>query len=122
MNFSGVLLLTASLGMSPGQAPEAPARRECGEIVRLSGDELHADRKLLAVERGFNWERGVVEVQHFEIMAGPLSEPAFESRLQLIGGLQSGEKVCIQGHVVPRPHRVPVIIPDVIETFGQIAY
>ena len=122
MNFSGVLLLTASLGMPPGQAPEAPARRECGEIVRLSGDELHADRKLLAVERGFNWERGIVEVQHFELLAGNLSEPTFESRRQLIGGLSGGEKVCVQGRVFPRPHRVPAFVPDIIESFGHTAH
>lgn len=122
MNLTGALLLTASLGMPPGQLSESPARRECGEVVQISGEQIRPDRKLLAVERGFNWERGAVELQHFELLAGNLSEPTFESRRQLIGGLSGGEKVCILGRVISRPHRVPVLIPDVVETFGHTAH
>lgn len=116
MSLTEALLIASSLWTSPSPPPPVPVRRECGEVVILGGG---ADRVLLQVERGFSWERGMVEVVHFELHAGSGAEPLFEARRRLIDELRAGEKVCVRGQVISRHHRVPALIPDEIESAGQ---
>lgn len=97
------------------------AIHQCGRVLVSEVLGSLAERRMLEVEMGFSWERGVVLHDYYELLAEGEDLRSLLFRVRLLQVLKDDDRVCIWGTLVERPSNILAIIPDQIVVWAPLS-